>query len=388
MGLTAAEAVDRVKIGWFVKMGYELHGVVHVGANDGYEVPFYKVLRLKIMAFEPLPHAFAKLQARRCECYRMALGNINGTVLLNVSKGDGQGSSCLDELRGDYTIEDTIEVPMKRLADLIIDPAHDTLVVDVQGMELDVLRGADDKLRQFKYLNIECSEKPIYAGGASADEVIAYLAKFGFVQVTPTVEHNDILFVHESVLKDAPAPPIAHVEPPPAATKLNIGSGQRRFDTAEGWCNIDCVSRPPDQVPDLVCDVGREPLPYDDDSMDYCVAYHNLEHYHWGPEMDRVVAEMYRVLRPSGSAIIVVPDVRALAQRWLLGQIDDYILMANVYGAWQGQPGDDHHWGFSPDSLRRYLSQWGWRVQPFDHRPIAGMNAPHDWWMISMECAK
>ena len=32
--------------------------------------------------------------------------------------------------------------------------------------------------------------------------------------------------------------------------KLNIGSGQRRF--GDGWVNLDVVSRPPDQVPDVL----------------------------------------------------------------------------------------------------------------------------------------
>ena len=73
---------------------------------------------------------------------------------------------------------------------------------------------------------------------------------------------------------------------------LNIGSGQRKFTTVPedmAWVNVDCVSRPPDQVPDLICNVGMEPLPYDDGTIDMVVLHQVLEHMHLGPEMDQLL---------------------------------------------------------------------------------------------------
>jgi len=172
---------------------------------------------------------------------------------------------------------------------------------------------------------------------------------------------------------------------------LNIGSGQRRFTSGEdlAWVNIDCVSRPPDQVPDLVCDVGTEPLPYPDATVDYCVLHQVYEHFGLG-EGHGLIRECHRVLRSGGSLIVTVPDMDALAKRWLLGQIPDYIYFVNVYGAWQGEPGDRHKWGFRFESLSEDLltaSEW-LHVRRFDWRWLPGADIARDWWILGVECVK
>lgn len=172
-------------------------------------------------------------------------------------------------------------------------------------------------------------------------------------------------------------------------TSLNIGSGQRPFDRSKGWVNIDCTYRPPDQVPDLICDVARDPLPYADGSIDTCVLHQVYEHFGLG-EGHGVVRECHRVLRKGGSLIVTVPDMRALAQRWLLGQISDYIYFVNVYGAYQGEEGDRHKWGFRSTSLIEDLNtaaEWI-HVRPFDWRPITGADIARDFWILGIECVK
>lgn len=169
---------------------------------------------------------------------------------------------------------------------------------------------------------------------------------------------------------------------------VNLGSGQRRFDTAEGWVNADCVSRPPDQVPDVIMN-ALDLWPWNDGEVDMVAMVHTWEHYHL-TEGEKVMAEAYRVLRPGGSVVVIVPDLRALAQRWLTRQISDYIFMVNCYGAWQSEPGDDHHWGHSQESLLRRLKEaCPWKeVKPFDYRDIPGSSFPRDWWMATAEAIK
>jgi SAM-dependent methyltransferase len=173
-----------------------------------------------------------------------------------------------------------------------------------------------------------------------------------------------------------------------AAMKLNIGSGQRRFANEHGWINIDCVSRD-GQVPDLICDVGRDSLPYPRNSVDLIVLHQVYEHFGCGEGHD-LLREIYRTLKPEGSLILTVPDMRALAARWLSKQIDNYIFMVNVYGAYQGEPGDRHKWGYNSESLREDLwSAAPWRmVIPFDWRPIEGADIARDWWILGMEAVK
>lgn len=174
---------------------------------------------------------------------------------------------------------------------------------------------------------------------------------------------------------------------------INLGSGQRRMTSDEEihWVNVDCISRPPDQVPDVICNPLKESLIIEgmaEDFADVVVLFHNLEHYHWGAEMDSVVSQCYRILKPGGRFIVVVPDAQALAKRWLLGEIDDFIFNVNIYGAWQGEQGDNHCWSFSPASLRKYLGQWFKPVKTFDFKPLGTNQLPSDWWMASAEGVK
>ena len=55
------------------------------------------------------------------------------------------------------------------------------LKIDVQGYELEVLKGSTSLLECFDYLLVECSYIELYTGQALADEVVRYVEKAGFV---------------------------------------------------------------------------------------------------------------------------------------------------------------------------------------------------------------
>jgi len=174
--------------------------------------------------------------------------------------------------------------------------------------------------------------------------------------------------------------------------KVNCGSGQRRFDNAHGWINADCVSRPPDQVPDVLMN-ALEPWPWDDGSAEMVVMHHVLEHFGCG-ESTPAIQEAWRVLQPGGSLLVFVPDMRALAQRWLTRQLSDQVYLTSVYGAYQGEEGDRHKWGFTRESLWGYATaaiepRHSWdRVKPFDWREIPGADIARDFWILGMEAVK
>jgi hypothetical protein len=78
---------------------------------------------------------------------------------------------------------DELLVDVRRLDDLI-DPAElspPVLVkIDVQGAELDVLRGAPRLLESVQDMIIECSLVELYADQALLDETIAFARESGF----------------------------------------------------------------------------------------------------------------------------------------------------------------------------------------------------------------
>lgn len=176
---------------------------------------------------------------------------------------------------------------------------------------------------------------------------------------------------------------------------LNVGSGQRRFETSMGWFNIDCVSRPPDQIPDIIVDANQLSSKFDDNSQDMVVLHHVLEHFGCG-EADEVLKQCYNVLKPGGSLLLFVPDLRLLAGRWLSGELDDFSFLVNVYGAYQGLEGDRHKWGYDTNSLKDYLVKVLFegdykeqiKIKLFDWREIPGADIAKDWWILGMEVIK
>jgi predicted SAM-dependent methyltransferase len=172
---------------------------------------------------------------------------------------------------------------------------------------------------------------------------------------------------------------------------INCGSGQRPFTSTPEveWCNVDSQAR---WNPDLVCDAAR--LPFPDGSADYFVLHHVLEHFGCGEGMF-LLTEAYRVLKPGGSLLVFVPDLKALAQRWLAGGINEdpsvntQIYVTCLMGAFMGAEEDRHKWNFDAGSLHEFLSSNPWTfVRQYDWRGVPGMNAARDWWILAQEAVK
>jgi len=181
---------------------------------------------------------------------------------------------------------------------------------------------------------------------------------------------------------------------------INVGSGQRRFNTAGDWTwyNLDIQYKPPDQVPDLLSDGVRA---IQGMTADIVVLHHILEHFGCG-EADYLIKECWKVLKPGGSLLVFVPNAWALAQRYILRQIDNYTFNVNTYGAYQGEEEDRHRWSYDYASLQKLLKETLWGdgsgaevygpseqvVKFFDWREIPGASLARDWWVLAMEAVK
>jgi FkbM family methyltransferase len=198
------------KVEWLAQNSYTIRGIIHIGANDGQELAWYVTKGYRpILAFEPHPVAFAELKKHywnHALLWPLALGATTGILKLNIPEdGDTEKSSKYKTIPTEghewtsIPAGSTIEVNVVRFELWVekggIDLApFNTVVIDVQGMELEVLNGFGVHLNRFDFLIVECSKVPVYDGEAPAQQVIDWLEEKGFIPLTPVEEHDDIIF--------------------------------------------------------------------------------------------------------------------------------------------------------------------------------------------------
>jgi SAM-dependent methyltransferase len=144
--------------------------------------------------------------------------------------------------------------------------------------------------------------------------------------------------------------------------KLNVGCGKRVMD---GWTNCDIVRNPEaPRDPEVLCHAKEIPLP--DESADTLMAVHVFEHfYRW--EVDEVLTEWRRLLKPGGQLILELPNLVKCCQNYLSGRVKggkdpDQLARWGIYG--DPRTGDKfmcHPWGYSPEELISILVAAGFR---------------------------
>lgn len=202
-----------------------------------------------------------------------------------------------------------------------------------------------------------------------------------------------------------------------AMRKLNIGSHNVKVD---GFLNLDILELPD---VDIVCDITRVPWafrqrtdvsnkerPFDDiswpeeNSVDEILMVEVLEHISFH-DTDKVLKEIYRVLKPGGKIHIQVPDCGSMMEMYVRGEISDSIphkpqsveqvialrdatgmrvnpvrwLMAFCGAQKYGVP-DIHKNIFTKELLQEYLENAGFDKIDFKEDPLG--------WKIKVNCIK
>jgi FkbM family methyltransferase len=189
-----------------------LKGVIHIGAHFGEENRVYDALNIaQRIFFEPLDSNFSVLTARlngRFPAIKKALGAENKKITMYVEKENrGQSSSILKPALHltqypNIKFGFTQVVEMARLDDLGLDlNKYNFISIDVQGYELEVMKGAQKTLGHIDYIVSEINRAELYEKCAKVGELVEFLAPYGF----KLVEENwiggtwgDGLFVKKS----------------------------------------------------------------------------------------------------------------------------------------------------------------------------------------------
>lgn len=188
---------ERMKLEFLVN-NYNIisQGIAHIGGWKCNEVHKYKKLfgDIPVVFVEPnnklKPFIDENLKYyKKVRCEYVALGNKDSRVFLNLNFSNpdnddiGQSSSVLEPLLHPPIGTRKVEVEMTTADKLFKEDNVDFLSIDVQGYELEVLKGAEKLLNQVNYVITEVNKTEQYKGCVLIDELDDYLNRFGFLRM-------------------------------------------------------------------------------------------------------------------------------------------------------------------------------------------------------------
>jgi FkbM family methyltransferase len=179
---------------------YPIKGVMHVGAFAGEELRSYRGLGLdNTMMFEPQPKLYNLVQDRLIlneTIHNVALGSEQCEKEMYVSwraggiqYGCGASSSLLKPKKhltehGDVLFPDNDKITVT--VD-VLDNYHtidyNFLNIDVQGYELEVLKGAVATLPFIDAMILEVNRDEVYEGCPMVEDLDKFLHDFGFTRI-------------------------------------------------------------------------------------------------------------------------------------------------------------------------------------------------------------
>lgn len=179
------------------KHNMAITGVIHVGAHYGQEYHDYAALGIKpILFIEPCDKAFQVLKETFGDnpdviLFQSACGSEFSVGTMNVEQANkGMSNSLLKpakhlEQYPSIQFTETEEVEVRPLDEIVehLKFSGNLLVMDVQGYELEVLKGARETLQQINYVYCEINRDEIYEGCAKVWELDAFLGEYGFIRV-------------------------------------------------------------------------------------------------------------------------------------------------------------------------------------------------------------
>jgi FkbM family methyltransferase len=175
-------------------------GIIHVGANTGQARDIYAQAGKPVVWIEPIREQFYQLglniqrysNQRALNC--LITDKDGEEYSFHISSNDGQSSSIFDFGKHTDIWPDIHYTRTEKLTSVTLKTAlqrhavnvdnYDTLIIDTQGSELLVLKGAGDLLDKFKFIRTEAADFELYKGGCQLKDINEYLTARGFEHVT------------------------------------------------------------------------------------------------------------------------------------------------------------------------------------------------------------
>ncbi len=198
------------------KHDLRITGVIHVGAHYGQEYNDYRIAGIKQMLFiEPCEKAFNLLKA--------TIGTFTGVTLFNSACGESFSISEMNVEQANHGMSNSLLKPAKHLdqypsiqftstEEVEVRPLDEItshlssrgnlLVMDVQGFELEVLKGASQTLKQIDYVYTEVNRDEVYENCARVEQLDEFLSDFTRVETNwEGGTWGDAWYIRKSLLK-------------------------------------------------------------------------------------------------------------------------------------------------------------------------------------------
>lgn len=182
----------------YSKYSLNIKGVIHIGAHYGEEVSEYVDKGIKeLIFFEPISKSLKILEDNlsfyankaNITIFPYALGNEQKDIEMYVSNRGGMCSSILKPKivltqYPEITFDEKEIVKMVRLDDSEIEfEKFNFLNIDVQGYELEVLKGSSKQLKNIDYIYTEINRAEVYENTPNVEELDNFLLPYGFERV-------------------------------------------------------------------------------------------------------------------------------------------------------------------------------------------------------------
>lgn len=179
-----------------IKQKYNMNitGIIHVGGHYGEEIVDYINCGIQNMVFfEPILSNFNIMERNlsgvnaNIEGYQVALGATQTEMEINVSSNGGLSSSLLKPKKHltqytDITFDKTELVEVRTL-DSYSFSGYNFINMDVQGYELEVLKGALKTLENVDYVYCEVNRDEVYENNAYIEEIDEFLSEYNMERV-------------------------------------------------------------------------------------------------------------------------------------------------------------------------------------------------------------
>ena len=176
------------------KYNMDVKGIIHIGGHYGEEIDEYVRNGIQeIVIFEPLSDSFDVL----CEnikdlnaniiAHQVALGPEETVATMYVSDNEKQSSSILKP-KVHLTHHPNVSFPSTEIVEVKTLDQFETsnfnfINMDVQGYELEVLKGASKTLMHIDYVYCEVNRDEVYENNAFVEQIDEYLSQYNLIRV-------------------------------------------------------------------------------------------------------------------------------------------------------------------------------------------------------------